>query len=534
MTLLFPFSFSATVPVLLHFPMLSRLHSMTMLGMESLPVEVEVDIRNGMVAFTIVGLADMAVQEAKERVKSAIKNSGFRFPGPRITINLAPADVRKVGPLFDLPLAIGILLASDQIPFSDIFENSIFLGELALDGRLRPVSGVLPVAMSAKEKGVQYLFVPAENANEAGLVEGITVYGVEKLSDLIAHFLGEKLISPTALQNIEGYEKHTVLKNEDFSAIKGQEQAKRALEIAAAGAHNVLMCGSPGSGKTLMARAFRGILPHMTREESFEVSKIYSLAGLLPARTPLITKRPFRTIHHTASSISIVGGGKSPKPGEISLAHRGVLFLDEIAEFPSSVLEVLRQPLEDRKITVSRVSGSSEFPAHFSLIGAMNPCPCGYYNVPNSDKTCTCALSQISKYQKRLSGPLLDRIDLYIEISPVKFEKLSSKEDAEPSERIAERVQKARNIQKERFTAGNVPLHSNAEMKVDDVKRFCPIEKDAEDILKNAMRQFSLSARAYHRILKISRTIADLAGTQNITIAHVAEALQYRPKIAEE
>jgi len=424
---------------------------MTMLGMDPLPVEVEVDIRNGMVAFTIVGLGDTAVQEAKERVKSAIKNSGFRFPGPRITINLAPADVRKVGPLFDLPLAVGILLASEQIPHSDIFDHALFLGELALDGRLRPVSGILPVALAAKERGVEHLFVPAENAYEAALVEGISVYAVETLSALTSHFLGDSLLSPTALQDLVGNDAFLLSKNEDFSAIKGQESAKRALEIAAAGAHNVLMCGSPGSGKTLMARAFRGILPSMTREESFEVSKIYSIAGLLPAKTPLITMRPFRTVHHTASNISIVGGGKSPKPGEISLAHRGVLFLDEIAEFPSTVLEVLRQPLEDRKITVSRASGSSEFPAHFSLIAAMNPCPCGYYNVPNSEKPCTCAPMQVSKYQKRLSGTLLDRIDLYIDVSPVKFEKLAGKEDSESSEKIAERVQKARDTQKARF-----------------------------------------------------------------------------------
>ena len=402
--------------------MLSKVHARTVIGMDSLAVEVEVDVTRGMPKFHIVGLADTAVQESKQRVFSAIRNSNYTFPPTRITVNLAPADIRKSGPLFDLSIAIGILIASEQISYSKDNEKTLFIGELALDGRLRHISGVLPLVSAAQKEGITEVFVPKENAKEAALIENVTVYGAEKLRDVINHLNNEKKIEPEKmLTEEEIFKKDTNLYDVDFSSIVGQEHAKRALEIAAAGSHNVLMNGSPGSGKTFMAKAFPSILPRMVRSEAFEVSEIYSIAGMLPANTPLITQRPFRIVHHTASNVSIVGGGRNPSPGEISLAHRGVLFMDEIAEFPSQVLEVLRQPLEDRKITVSRATGSAEFPAHFSLIAAMNPCPCGYYMVPNTDKQCICSSQQISRYQKKLSGPLLDRIDLHIDVSPVKF-----------------------------------------------------------------------------------------------------------------
>ncbi len=511
--------------------MLSKVFSMTMVGMESVPVEVEVDVARGMPKFHIVGLGDTAVQESRQRVFSAIKNTGLTFPPTKITVNLAPADTKKVGPLFDLPIATGILISSEQLPISEKIKKTLFLGELALDGRLRRVTGVLPIVSAAQKNGLTSVFLPQENAQEASLVEGITVFGAKTLKDVVDHFHGARAIVPQEpLTEEEIFTKNPENSFINFASIAGQEQAKRSLEIAAAGSHNVLMNGSPGSGKTFMAKAFPSILPRMTRKEAFEVTEIYSIAGLLPHNEPLIRQRPFRAVHHTASNISIVGGGKNPSPGEISLAHRGVLFLDEIAEFPSAVLEVLRQPLEDRKVTVSRASGSFEFPAHFSLVAAMNPCPCGYYQVPNSDKECSCSLQQISRYKKKLSGPLLDRIDLYIDISPVKFDKLAQKEDAESSEKILERVQKARDIQTKRFADAGRKISSNAEMTVEDVKKFCVLLEDAENLLRTAMKQFHLSARAYHRIIKVARSIADLSAEKNILLPHVAEALQYRKK----
>lgn len=511
--------------------MLSKVSAMTTIGMECISVEVEVDVARGMPKFHIVGLADTAVQESRQRVFSAIKNTGLTFPPTRITVNLAPADTKKVGPLFDLPIAVGILISSEQLPILDKITKTLFLGELALDGRLRRVSGVLPIVSAAKDAGLDTVFLPKENAAEASLVEGITVFGANTLQEIVHHFTTEKTITPQdPITEEEIFSRKPSGTFIDFASISGQEQAKRALEIAAAGSHNVLMNGSPGSGKTFMAKAFPSILPRMTRQEAFEVSKIYSIAGLLPSDEPLIRERPFRSVHHTASNISIVGGGKNPSPGEISLAHRGVLFLDEIAEFPSTVLEVLRQPLEDRKVTVSRASGSFEFPAHFSLVAAMNPCPCGYYQVPNADKECVCTAQQVSRYQKKLSGPLLDRIDLHLAISPVKFEKLASSKQGESSEKIAKRVQTARDIQTKRFTNANRKISSNAEMNVEDVKKFCILQNDAENLLRQAMKQFSLSARAYHRIIKVARSIADLSEEENILLPHVAEALQYRSK----
>lgn len=509
--------------------MLATLHARSAIGMETLAVEVEVDVTRGMPKFHIVGLGDTAVQESKQRVFSAIRNSGFTFPPNRITVSLAPADTRKSGPIFDLPIAVGILMASEQLVPLEIPEHSLFLGELALDGRLRHVSGVLPIVSQAKDAGVQQVFVPAENAAEASLVEGIDVFGAENLAQVVQHLNGSQQMTPHIPKTEEEIFKRKNNFSVDFASIVGQEQGKRALEIAAAGSHNVLMNGSPGSGKTFMAKAFPSILPRMTRGEAFEVSKIYSIAGMLPTDTPLLTQRPFRTVHHTASSVSIVGGGRNPRPGEISLSHRGVLFMDEIAEFPSTVLEVLRQPLEDRKITVSRATGSSEFPAHFSLIAAMNPCPCGYNNVPNSDKSCICTSMQIDRYQKKISGPLLDRIDIYLDISPVPFEDLQNKEPGESSEEIAKRVQAARNIQNKRFEKFET-ITCNSEMGPDEIKEFCVLPDQAETLLRKAVQQFSLSARSYHRVLKVARSIADLDHKENIELGHVAEALQYRSK----
>lgn len=509
--------------------MLSTLHSRSALGMETLAVEVEIDVTRGMPKFHIVGLGDTAIQESKQRVFSAIRNSGCTFPPNRITVSLAPADTKKSGPIFDLPIAIGILMASEQLSPLPEPKKILFIGELALDGRLRHVSGVLPIVAQAKESGVEQVFVPRENSQEASLIEGIEVFGASTLKEVMNHLNRSKPLVATVPKTEEEIFERQESFPVDFESIVGQEQGKRALEIAAAGSHNVLMNGSPGSGKTFMAKAFPSILPRMTRSESFEVSKIYSIAGMLPTDTPLVTKRPFRTVHHTASSVSIVGGGRNPRPGEISLSHRGVLFLDEIAEFPSTVLEVLRQPLEDRKITVSRATGSSEFPAHFSLIGAMNPCPCGYYNVPNTDKSCICTAQQIDRYTKKISGPLLDRIDIYVDISPVPFEDLQKKKAGESSETIATRVQKARDIQTTRFQNFE-HITCNSEMGPDEIKQFCILPDQAEEILRKAVQQFSLSARSYHRILKVARSIADLEQNETIQIHHIAEALQYRSK----
>jgi len=503
--------------------MLSKVNSCAVIGLDCEPVEVELDITAGLGNITVVGLPDTAVQESKERVRSAIKNSGFSYPTTRITINLAPADIKKAGPAYDLPIAVCMLLAMKQI--SADLKDSLFVGELALDGKLRHTNGILPITIFAREKGYKKLYIPKINEYEASLVEGIDIIPINSLLELANHLDGTKVIEPTKphdLQDVIEENNFSI----DFAHIKGQEHIKRALEISASGGHNVLMSGPPGTGKTLLARAIPTILPKMTKEEILEITKIYSIAGLLPSDKPLIRIRPFRTPHHSASSVSLVGGGTFPKPGEISLAHRGVLFLDELPEFPRNILENLRQPLEDGVVTISRAQGTLTFPAKFSLVASMNPCPCGYASDP--DRDCSCSPMQIIKYQKKISGPLIDRIDLHIEVPRIKFEKLADEELAENSALIRERVEKARKVQLARFK--DKKIISNSEMNSQEVKEFCKIDEPTLEILKTAVSQFQLSARSYYKMLKLARTIADLEGVENIQGSHVAEALQYRPR----
>lgn len=513
--------------------MLAKVISAATVGLNSVPVEVEVDIeKRGFPAFNIVGLPDKAVEESKERVRAALKNTGADFPQYRITVNLAPADLRKEGPYYDLPIAVGILLASEQLR-ADL-ADSLILGELSLDGSPRHTPGVLPTALLGKKKGFKQIFLPALNAAEASIVSGIKVFAVETLLDLIKHLMGTKPLEPfshTDIADLIGEEEAEV----DFAEIMGQEQAKRAMEITAAGGHNLRMSGPPGAGKTLLARALPSILPKMTAEEALEVTKIYSITGNLGPGQALVKTRPFRAPHHTTSRIGLIGGGQHPKPGEISLAHRGALFLDEFPEFPRHVLEALRQPVEDGIVTVSRAAGSLTFPAKFILITAENPCPCGYLGDPR--KSCRCTAHQIVRYKKRVSGPILDRIDMHIEVPAVRMEKIviakkrRRKERIEDSKKVRGRVQEARDRQLRRFKGKRI--FSNTELTAKEIHKFCEVTEEAETLLRQAVSQMALSARAYHKVLKVSRTIADLAGLEKILPEHVAEALQYRPREKE-
>ena len=498
--------------------MFSKIRSFGVSGVGGYAVELEVYITNGLPAFDIVGLPDTAVKESRERVRAAVKNNGYKFPVSRITVNLAPADRKKAGTLYDLPMLIGILAACGEIDAPK--DDCAFLGELSLTGELRPISGALPMAMAAEREGVKRLFVPAENAAEAAFAEGVTVYPVENAAQLIRHLRGEKPIEAAKAPELSP--EWTGLP--DFSDVKGQENVRRALEIAAAGGHNILIVGPPGAGKSMMAKRLPGILPDMSREEMIACTEIYSVAGLTDRKHPVVAARPFRAPHHTVSATALSGGGSSPRPGEISLAHNGVLFLDELPEYNPAALEVLRQPLEDGEVTVSRVAGTVTFPSRFMLVCAMNPCKCGWYGHPSG--RCRCSEADVRRYHSRISGPLLDRIDLIVEVPALEYEELRRRTPSEPSAAIKQRVNAARQLQRERF--GGDGTVCNAHLGTKELRQFCALSPEGEELMHQAFDAMGLSARSYDRILRVARTIADLAGSETIEPEHVAEAIQYR------